>query len=70
MKATLKFDLLEPDEKEAHFRCVKSLDMALCLFDMQSLFRQKDKMGLNVIDDEEFYDILNKYNLVIDELVT
>jgi len=29
MKATLEFDLNDPDDRMAHFRCVKSLDMAI-----------------------------------------
>lgn len=34
MKATLKFDLDDIDDKEAHLRCVKSLDMSLALNDI------------------------------------
>lgn len=34
MKATLEFDLNDPDDRMAHFRCVKSLDMAIVLFEI------------------------------------
>ena len=34
MKATLEFDLDDPDDRMAHFRCIKSLDMALALFEI------------------------------------
>lgn len=32
MKAVLKFDLNDEDERMAHFRCVKALDMALAMY--------------------------------------
>ena len=35
MKATLEFNLGDPDDKMAHLRCVKSLDMALVLWELQ-----------------------------------
>jgi hypothetical protein len=31
MTATLTFDLLDKEGMMAHYRCVKSLDMALCI---------------------------------------
>ena len=34
MEATLKFNLNDPDDKMAHLRCVKSLDMALALWEI------------------------------------
>ncbi len=34
MKATLEFDLTDPDDRMEHFRCVKSLDMAIVLFEI------------------------------------
>ena len=33
-KATLEFDLNEPDDVLAHLRAVKSLDLALALWDI------------------------------------
>ena len=37
MHAELKFNLDEPDDIQAHFRCVKALDMALCLSSFLSM---------------------------------
>lgn len=34
MKAKLEFNLDDPEDRMAHFRCVKSLDMALALFEI------------------------------------
>jgi hypothetical protein len=34
MKATLEFDLNDPDDRQAHLRCVKSTEMAIVLFDI------------------------------------
>ena len=39
MKATLEFNL--PEEQKEHLRCIKSLDMAIVLFDIQYNLRKK-----------------------------
>ena len=43
MKAILEFDLDDQDDAMNHLRCVKSLDMALSLTEIMSLFRQEIK---------------------------
>ena len=74
MKATLNFDLTDVDDREEHFRCVKSLDMALALYDMSNYLRaiyngktppQTDEQILN-----RFNEILEEWNININELVT
>jgi hypothetical protein len=40
MKAVLKFDLNDEEERMAHFRCVKSLDMALAMWDFAGALRR------------------------------
>lgn len=61
MKATLRFDLDDPDDRMAHFRCVKSLDMALVLFEILHNTR-KDMYntieGKNVTDPYEVLDLI------------
>jgi len=37
MKAKLKFDLNDPEERMQHMRCTKALDMAIALWDIQQL---------------------------------
>jgi hypothetical protein len=39
MKAQLVFNLDDPDDAMAHLRCVKSLDMALVLWEMSGKIR-------------------------------
>jgi len=42
-KGILEFDLNEQDEVMAHKRCVKSLDLALVLWDMDAYLRAETK---------------------------
>jgi hypothetical protein len=40
MKATLTFNLDEAEDAIEHFRCIKSLDMALFIFEFASKLRE------------------------------
>ena len=80
MKATLEFDLNDPDDRMAHFRCVKSLDMAIALFEI--LHNTKKGIcytleGKNITDPYEavqmvmdkIWDDAKAQGLNIDELI-
>ena len=80
MKATLEFDLNDPDDRMEHFRCVKSLDMALALFEI--LHNTKKGIGYqiegkNVTDPYEalemvmdkIWDDVKERGINIDELI-
>jgi hypothetical protein len=54
MKATLSYDLNDPDDRMAHMRAVKSLDMASALFDITRDLRKKVIRRFE--DDEKEYD--------------
>ena len=41
MKATLNFDLTDSDDAREHMRCIKSLDMALVLWDIMYELRKR-----------------------------
>jgi hypothetical protein len=41
MTSTLTFDLSNFEDQMAHYRCVKALDMALCLFRIRELIYAK-----------------------------
>lgn len=41
MKAKLEFDLDEHDDKMSHLRCIKSLDMALILWEIRVNMRKR-----------------------------
>ena len=80
MKATLEFDLNDPDDRMAHLRCVKSLDMAIALFEI--LHNTKKGIcyrleGKNITDPYEAVEMLmdkiwddaKAQGLNIDELI-
>ena len=78
-KATLEFDLNEPDDVMAHLRAVKSLDMALALWDIVhntkkglewSMERKEiDKYDALELVYEKIHEILNEHNINTDELI-
>jgi hypothetical protein len=75
MQAELKFNLDESDDIQAHFRCIKALDMALCLWDLNNFIRNKDAYSESPdisIEDlrTEFNDLLEKYDLSFDNLIS
>ena len=81
MKAKLEYDLNDFDDKMAHLRAVKSLDMASALFEITQNLRKKVIRRFE--DDEKEYDefdgiqevfdriheILEDNNINIDELI-
>ena len=82
MKATLSYNLNDPDDRMAHLRAVKSLDMASALFDITRNLKNKidnryediDNTNNDVFDGidsviEEIYNILEDNNIDIDELI-
>ena len=78
-KATLEFDLNEPDDVMAHLRAVKSLDMALALWDIvhntkkglewSMEGKEIDKYDTLELVYEKIHDILNEHNINTDELI-
>ena len=80
MKGILKFDLNDFDDKQAHLRAVKSLDLVLALMDIGGELRAKVKYApddmsedtINAYQDirDEYFRILSKYGIDIDELVS
>ena len=80
MKATLEFDLDDTDDSMAHKRCVKSLDMALSIFEIKYNVRGLCNKYLYAnpnatVDDllEKVFDCINNEfdirNINIDELI-
>jgi DNA-binding ferritin-like protein len=80
MKAILEFNLDDPDDAMAHLRCVKSLDMALVLWDtfynMKKAIHHRIERGdfkdqHEVIDKvfEMFKDQLDEKGIIVDELI-
>jgi hypothetical protein len=82
MKATLSYNLNDPDDRMAHMRAVKSMDMASALFDITRNLRKKIQNRYEDIDNthndvfdgidavfDEIYNILEDNNIDIDELI-
>ena len=82
MKAILEFNLDERDDIEAHLRCVKALDMAVVLWDMDQYLRNKMKYGnkdsmlsddaYKALEDarEELRGFMSSRGINLDELIS
>ena len=80
-KATLKYDISDPDENVDFKRAVKSFDMAMALWDIIQLrnkienrFEVQDNTNNDVFDGidamaEGIGDILDQHGIIIDELL-
>ena len=81
-KAILKYDISDPDENMDFKRAVKSFDMAMALWDIVQLrnkienrFEAQDNTNNDVFDGidamaEGIGDILDRYHIVVDELLS
>jgi len=78
MKANLKFDLDNPEDRVEHMRCVKATDMALMLWDIKQNIRSKLKYSEDLSEDElhqwevmqdVFYSIADDYGINLDLLI-
>jgi hypothetical protein len=77
MKAILEFNLDEHDDKVAHLRAVKALDMALVLWDIDQYLRGLIKHG--DLDDkvydaldatrDKLYEFMNQRDITIDSIL-
>lgn len=85
MEATLKFNLDDFDDRMAHLRCVKSLDMCLVLLELRKSFSEmENKVNVTELQGEppmtpyelieefrvNFYETMLSHNVDLDELIT
>lgn len=79
-KAILEYDLNDPDDGMAHLRAIKSLDMALVLWEMvyntkKGMYNQIEfqeiKDPYEVVDKimEKLHDELNEHGINLDQLI-
>ena len=80
-KAILKFDLNDFDDRMAHLRAVKSLDLSMVIWDilqlrktMERRYENTDNTNNDVFDGIEamsvgISEILDEYGIKIDDLV-
>jgi hypothetical protein len=77
MKATLEFNLDDFDDKMAHLRCVKSLNLALTIWEIKREIRDKLKYHDNSELQNEIYESFNEMinerlednNIILDEII-
>lgn len=79
-KAILEFDLSQPEDVDAHKRAVKSLDMAMALWDITHNTKkglewamegkEMDKYDALEMIYEKIYEILQEHNINTDELLS
>ena len=78
-KATLEYVLSDPDDVMEHKRAVKSLDMALALWEIvhntkkglewSMEGKEIDKYDALELVYEKIHEILNDHNIITDELI-
>jgi len=78
-KATLEYDLSDPDDVMEHKRAIKSLDMAMALWDIvhntkkglewSMEGKEIDKYDALELVYEKIHEILNDHNINTDELI-
>ena len=75
----LEYDLNEPDDIMAHKRAVKSLDMALALWDITHNTKKSLEWGMEGKEMDKYealemvfdkiYEILEEHNIKMDDLI-
>ena len=78
-EAILKYDLNDSDDAMAHMRAVKSLDMALALWELlnnskrtlERAMHEKEMDKYEALDMvyERIYEILDEHNIKMDDLI-
>jgi len=79
MKATLEFDLIDVDGRMDHFRCIKSTDMALVLWEIDTRLRENcqailekgkyDKHQTLDVVMTEIRELFAKHKIDLEELI-
>jgi hypothetical protein len=68
MKAVLKFDLDDPEDKMSHLRCVKATEMMVTLWEMDQHLRSITKYATDSTS-QETYDELVKVREMLHEIM-
>ena len=78
-KASLEYDLNDIDDSMAHMRAVKSLDMALVLWELlnnskRTLERQMHEKEIDKYEAldmvyERIYELMDEHNIKLDDLI-
>jgi len=78
-EAILKYDLNDTDDAMAHMRAIKSLDMALALWELlnnskRTLERRMHEKEMNKYEAldmvyERIYELMDEHNIKLDDLI-
>ncbi len=69
MKEILEFDLNDPDDRMSHLRCVKSLEMALALWEIRMNLRKYSERTAEAKEfNNEESDIFNGIEIVLERI--
>jgi hypothetical protein len=69
MKAILEFDLNDPDDRISHLRCVKSLEMALALWEIRMNLRKYSERTAEAKEfTNEESDVFNGIEIVLERI--
>ena len=78
-EAILKYDLNDTDDAMAHMRAIKSLDMALALWELlnnskrtlERTMHEKEMDKYEALDMvyERIYELMDEHNLKLDDLI-
>jgi len=78
-EAILKYDLNDIDDSMAHMRAIKSLDMALVLWELlnnskrtlERAMHEKEMNKYEALDMvyERIYELIDEHNIKIDDLI-
>jgi hypothetical protein len=79
MKAKLIYNLDELDDKTSHLRAIKSLDLTLCLWDLDQDLRAKIKYAPDDMSEDTYkayedvrttlHQLMSKYSLNFDDIL-
>ena len=78
-QAILKYDLNDTDDAMAHMRAIKSLDMALALWELlnnskrtlERAMHEKEMNKYEALDMvyERIYELMDEHNIKLDDLI-
>jgi hypothetical protein len=68
-KGKLEFDLSDPFEQREFKMAASATEVYLALNQIANVFRQMRKYDREAITEEEFYSILEDYNIKLDTLL-
>jgi hypothetical protein len=68
MKATIEFNLSDPEEAMEHYRCIKATDLAIVLWELSSSKKSVERMIDAALEDDKNIDAYDGADLVYDKL--